>query len=328
MVHIFVIHSNTVLLTALGVIEKEKIEYGDILFMYGRNFRSSIVPEAIKCVDISDLYSCKEEYGILGRRFRLRKYAKKFDAFLSEYVNKPYQAYVPHTGSRIFQALCSNKLCIATNWLQEGAYSFFTKPLTDPRRIRRYNLFFSSKRFWYQTNWSITEAVARKIHAHKAYALRDSFFSPLQERGVDLVQIKWPQTSNREKSIPDGSNVFIFESAVELGQIEKDVYMAGCRKLIVASGVKECYLKFHPNQKKENVTNIVSMFKGRSIKYCPEDYPFELIMSSAQGLHLFGFTTSLLKFGEDLGHKVTRGTDYLRKSSKLFDSYCSSMGQS
>ena len=244
---------------------------------------------------------------------------------MEDFISSDYEVYVPHTGSRVFQALITNKYCIATNWLQEGAYSFFFKSLADPARVRRYNLFFSSSRFWYQENWGFSKKMAKIIKPHNAYALSESLFEPLKVHNVMVKRIFWPKIEGKVMSLPRGSNVFLFESAIELGLIEKKVYMDGCRELIKASGVTECYVKFHPNQTQENIQEIISMFDGISYKYCPNDYPFELIMSSSDNLSLYGFTTSLLKFGEDMGHVVFRKDEFLRQRSHRFSEYCQSL---
>ena len=119
--------------------------------------------------------------------------------------------------------------------------------------------------------------------------------------------------------------MFLFESAVELGQIEKDVYFSGCRLLIENCGVDYCFVKFHPNQSKENISSLLEMFGNIKVTILPDDIPFELTLVASSKLTLYGFTTSLLKFGEYLGHRVIRKDKYLKTHSKKFAYYCAAM---
>ena len=52
MKHIFLIHSHTLLLTSLGVINREKLAEEDVIFIYSRNYRSCI-PVNFQCFDFS-----------------------------------------------------------------------------------------------------------------------------------------------------------------------------------------------------------------------------------------------------------------------------------
>ena len=325
MKHIFIIHSNTVLLSALGAIENEKIEHEDVLFLYGRNFTSNIVPADIFVKDVSSEYKMFDEKGIVGRRKQLKEYYKITDALIESLVTDFYEVYIPHSGPHFFQAFMTHPLCKGVSWLQEGAYSFFDKPLSKPYRVLLFNILFSSKRCWYQLNWSISWFSKWRFKPHKSYALDHVFFKPLDKFGVENVAIQWPKYEGSQYQLEDNASVFLFESAVELGFIDLGTYINGCRLLIEESGVKECYVKFHPNQKKENIEKILSLFKGIKTKECPHGVPFELIMGSSKYLNLFGFTTSLLKFGEMLGHHVIRKDKYLVEHSESFARYYSAM---
>lgn len=325
MKHIFIIHSSTVLLSALGVIELDNIKHKDVIFLYGRNFTTSIKPNDIVSYDVSSEYNFWKENGLIGRRTKIKQEVKKIDDLIDRLTCEEYFAYVPHTGTHFFQSFVTNKHCIRVNWIQEGAYAFFTKPIADPFRVFIFNILFSTKRTWYQLNWDIPFHSRKRFKMGNAYALNDEFFKPLERFGVTSICITWPRFDNIDAELPQGSHIFLFESAVELGLVEKETYIAGCKELIKMCKSKSCFVKFHPNQNNENIKDIRELFKGMSVRDCRDDIPFELIMATSQNLNLYGFTTSLLKFGEDLGHNVISLKDFLINNSQSFKSYYNSM---
>lgn len=323
MKHVFVIHSNVVLLSALGTIDFLKLSHSSILFLYGRHFQSSIVKNDIKTIDISDIYFKYPKLSLRCNPFQYKRYFSEIDSIINNIIKDDYEIYLPHFGMVIYQALMTNKKCNGINILQEGAYSYFSRPYANPLRVRLLNLFFSSPRRWFQKNWNLPLSIAKRMPIHKSFAISKDFFEPLN--GFEHIVIKWPHIDDDRCFLPKGSHVFLFESAVELDQIEKDVYFAGCKKLIETCSVSNCYVKFHPNQNKNNIRTILEMFNSIHVSIIPDDVPFEITMANSSDLTLYGFTTSLLKFGELLGHNVIRKDDFLKINSRKFAYYCAAM---
>lgn len=318
MKHVFLIHSNTVLLSALGAIAYEKIPHEDILFLYLRHFTSSIVHDNIKSVDISGLHALSVEKGFPYKIFKHKKLINAADLLIEREVKGEYTAYVPHVSSPIFIVFATKSNCKSVNLLQEGAFSFFGIP-TERKKNWIKNFFFANKRFWWETTWDIPDKKSNILNVRKSYATNAEFFSPLQD--VENVIIKWPAINDKRFFFPEQTNFFLFESAVEQCFISIDDYLQCIKRLIFDSDVKECYLKFHPGQRKENVERIIELFEGISWKIVDNSIPFELILSSSKKLNLYGFSTSLLKFGEDLGHNVTSYMELMCQKSKTFKNH-------
>lgn len=319
MKHVFVIHSNTVLLSALGAIEYEKIPQDKIIFLYGRNFKSSIVTDNIKTIDVSLMYKIGFESGFSRSKKNQHSLLEKVDKLINDNVADFYTVYVPHTGIPFFQALATNFRCSEICLLQEGAYSFFKKVLTNPIKVKILNVLFSNDRLWWQVNWSIPNFKSEKVKVSKTYSLDTSLFESLQD--ANNIRISWPKMNAKPNEIEDGAQVYLFESAVELGYIEHDVYMEGCKKLINDTARTKCFIKFHPNQSESNKNEILNMFSHYEVTELTDSIPFEIVMSSVRDLQLYGFSTSLLKFGKDLGHKVTSYSEYLCNHSLRFKKY-------
>lgn len=308
MKHIFLIHSNTVLLSALGAISHENIVLRDVLFLFSRNFKSSIIPSEIHIKDISNLinYSCSRDfcYNIVKQD----KYIKEIDTFIDTEVKDDYIMYVPHAGAP-FNVFITNKRCLNSCLLQEGAYSFFGVPKRDIKTKLK-NLLFSNNRIWWTKTWDIPECKRHLLNLTKTYAIDESFFKPIKD--TDNIVIKWPSINGDKRFyFPEKTNFFLFETVVEEGFASIESYLACCKKLIEDSGVSHCYLKFHPAQNENNITRIKSLFKGLEIELVDNTIPFELVLSTSKNLNLYGFSTSLLKFGSVLGHNITTYLDLL-----------------
>ena len=321
MKHVFLIHSNTVLLSALGAISHEKIPHEDILFLYMRHFTSSIVDDDIKSVDISSLHALSVEKGFPYKIFKHKKLINAVDLLIEREVKGEYIAYVPHLSSPIFIVFATNSNCNSANLLQEGAFSFFGVPIERKKNWIK-NFFFANKRFWWETTWDIPNNKSDILNVRKSFATNSQFFNPLQD--VENVIVKWPAINDKRFLFPEQANFFLFESAVEQCFISIDDYLLCIKRLIADSGVKECYLKFHPGQRKENVDKIIKLFQGVSWKVLDESIPFELVLSSSKNLNLYGFSTSLLKFGEDLGHHVMSYMELMCQRSKIFNDHINS----
>ncbi len=254
----------------------------------------------------------------MGRSLK-NKLVQEVDALIAEEVGDEFKLYIPHTGSPFFQALATNRHCASINLIQEGAVAYITKPLNNPWKVKFINCFFSTKRFWSQENWCLPHFIRKKIKIDCAYALNESYFGNLASRNI---VVNWPFFSNPKFVLPPKSKVFLFEAAVELGQIEKDIYLKGCELLVSSVHSESCFVKFHPNQSDDNKKIILSLFKGKKVEILKSDIPFEIIMSSSKQLMLYGFTTSLLTFGENMGHTIISYKKFLCSNSKKFQNYC------
>ena len=328
MKHLFLIHSHTVFLTAMGVIEKLNLANRDVIIVTLRNYSPPDIGIKYKCYDLSEtfekgyhiFFSYSRKHFIYSRKNR-DTVVDKLDCFINEYVVNNYYLYIPHMQAPAFQILATNKKCAECFFVQEGArimydlitnknkwyFSLYNKLiLRNETRMWKAYAFFPSK-----------DAKYKKTI--KAFAFDKNYFGNLPQ---ETIMVSWPKLEigiRLDTSYP----VFVLEGAVELGQIEKNLYMHAVEKLIIEYGKDNNYIKFHPQQSNSTRTEILDMFKRneKNVESLPMDVPFELILTSHDNLTICGFGSSLLFYAKTFGHTVISNEKDLMVSPR-YRMYC------
>lgn len=318
MKHIFFIHSHTVFLTALGVIDYKKIASEDVVFITYRNYKNDLL-RTYKSVDISkeeqDTFYIVFSWSHRNFFYNKEQYQKSiafFDSFLKDVANEGYNLYVPQLQAIAFQIAATNPLCKECFFIQEGGrtmYPLLTGKISLAWRIYNAIVLRKEKRLWKCTNWfpNNNTPYNRPI---TAYAFDKEYFS---QGPKEIILVTWPKI-DVDTELDVNRPIFLLEGAVEHGQVEKHVYVNAVRKLINSYAEENNYIKFHPKQSEEVRQLYINMFheKGCNVEELPMDVPFELILAKYRNLKLYGFGTSLLFFGQALGHKVVSNeTDLL-----------------
>ena len=328
MKHLFLIHSHTVFLTAMGVIEKLKLSNENIIFVTLRNYNPPTIGIKYKCYDLSEIF--EEGYHIFfsysRKHFLYNKknrddVVNKLDSFVDKYVGNDYYLYIPHMQAPVFQILATNKKCIECFFLQEGARVMYDL-ITNKNKwyFSLYNKFVlrNETRMWKAyAFFPCKDAKYKKTI--KVFAFDKHYFGNLPK---ETILVSWPklETGIRlDSSFP----IFVLEGAVELGQVEKNVYMHAVEKLIMEYGKANNYIKFHPQQSNSTRNMILDMFKnnGKNVEPLPMDVPLELILSSHENLTICGFGSSLLFYAKSFGHIVVSNEKDLMVSPR-YRMYC------
>lgn len=322
MKHIFLIHSHTLLLTSLGVIEKEKISPKDIIFVFSRNYKC-IIPLRYQSFDFSKevedtfyiMLSFSRKHFFYNQRNRERA-VDFFDDFIEKYAPNGFFLYVCQLQAYVSQILATNYLCRECYFIQEGGRSMMSL-LTDHISLfcRIYNMaiLYGEKRLWKMSNWfpSSKTPYNKQIIA---YAFDKNYFGTMPK---EIRMVKWPNIKI-EKHLDTKRPIFLLEGAVELGQIERSLYERSVERLVSEFASDKNYIKFHPKNSLKAKERYKSFFekKGLEVEELPMDVPFELILTNYQNLNLYGFGTSLLFYGKALGHNVTSREEYLMGSMR------------
>lgn len=320
MKHVFVIHSHITFLISVGTINKLGLTPNDVIFLYGRNYHIADVNIPYTIYDISSIYRPAHANDIWHPTKR-KKYVERVDNFVNNNIGNEFYVYLPHTGFTFFQLLLTHPLCKGINLIQEGAVSYFKKRLKWKSVVKNIIL-FPNKRIWFQSNWNIPKRFYFEKEIVRTFAINDKFFSKLRRAENYVVKIP---TYDLKITIDEKKPIFVFETAVEVQLIEREIYMAVCKKLITECAKQENYIKFHPNQSEENKQTIRSFFGEKQCKDLPMDIPFELILSSYKHLTVCGFTSSLMFFAKDMGHTTINYTKELTSKSRKFAKYVASM---
>lgn len=326
MKHIFLIHSHTLLLTSLGVINREKLAEEDVIFIYSRNYRSCI-PVNFQCFDFSkeieDTY-----YIMLSWSRRHFGYSKRnrnksvgfFDSFLDENAPEGYCLYVCQLQAFANQILATNQKCKQCFFIQEGGRvmtPLLTSKISHFCELYNKIVLKGDNRLWKMSNWFPNQETPYKKEI-VAYAFDSNYFGGFPK---ETRMVHWPKIKldvNLDVSRP----IFVLEGAVELGQIDSRTYCSAVKKIVGQYSKEKNYIKFHPKNTIDAKNKYLQMFKdiGVEVEELPMNVPFELILVNYEHLSLVGFGTSLLFYGKAMGHNVVSREDYLL-SSRRYRSY-------
>lgn len=323
MKYIFIIHSHTLFLSSLGVINKLGLDKKDVIFLFHRHYKT-IIPFDYKWIDISEefertyyiLFSWSRKHFFYNKKTR-NEVVGFFDKLIEDNAPNGYNLYSSHLQAFGYQILATNSRCKECFFVQEGG-RIMTSVLTDRISFvwKLYNklVLRNENRLWKCTNWypSKDTPYNRRV---TVYAFDGDYFGYVYPK--DNIHIDWPKI-DIDVNIDPSCPMFLLDGGVELGQVEKHIYDKALRKMIGENATRMNYIKFHPMQSTERKEEVKRMFKDINcdVKECPMDIPFELIVTKFKGLKLFGFGTSLLFYGKANGHHVVSYEEELMESRR------------
>lgn len=311
MKHLFLIHSHTMFLTSMGVIEHLGLKDPDVVIINFRHYHNPRLGFNYKSYDFTEtveesyhiFFSYSRKHFLIDKKQR-NKIVDAFDDFVDNIIQEDYRLYVPQLQSPSFQILATNEKCEEVFFVQEGARIMYDC-INDKNKwyFRLYNKLFmrNEDRMWKAYNW-FPKKDSPYNKPITAFAFDKSYFGNAPSK---TILVSWPKVKI-DIHLNTEYPIFIMEAAVELGQVEKHVYRKCLDKLIEECGGKNNYIKFHPQQSKETQNQIIEMFlqKGKKVEKLPMDIPFELILAAYKNLTVCGFGSSLLFYAKTFGHKV------------------------
>ncbi len=328
MKHLFIIHSHTVFLTSLGIIEKQHLKDEDIVFVYGRNYSQNVFELSYPVYDLSDMYEDSKSMILsISRKTlinykKLRRITQSIDKFIEDKVKGEFEVYLPHLSSPFFQLFATSRYCNYCHFVQEGG-RVMVKVLCDedPLIIKLYNYVFlkNNERVWRTNKWLIHNYHDYLNCDVNAFVVNESFFGNLP---ITINKVGWPVAENLSVEIDTQCPIFVFDGYVEQGAINQEEYLSAIKKMVNEDAKNKNYLKFHPNQIKDNREKIIDFFKEKGIDVIvmSNDIPFELILTKYKKLQIYGYGSSLLIFAKAFGHLVkARESDLLE--SKQYRRY-------
>ena len=327
MKHVFIIHSHTLFLTAIGTIESLSLEDNKIIFLYARNYKNDIFTVPYKIIDISNLYRSFQVGNKLfwNRKFRKTK-IKEVDSFIKLQICEKYIFYAPHYAFPLFQVFYTNVLCESGCYLQEGGIPFKKAYSIEFSILKKIYYFIMNYviirdgRVVLPNKWYIKGFLSKQKKV-LAFSISKDFFRYLP---AEIHIVSWPKIQ-QNLGFSSLYPFFIFDGYVNNHRIERDVYLNKCKDLIEKESKEMNYIKFHPVQDIKEREEILSFFpSGKSFQIINDGIPFEIILLSYGNIVVIGFDSSLLYFARDLGHTVRSYRDWLLVSTK-FQEYISSL---
>lgn len=322
MKHLFIIHSHTVFLTSIGVIEKLKLRDEDVIFLYARHYKNDL-GYPYKVYDFTEIIenSFHIFFSYTHRQFLLNKKQRNkivnfIDNFVKNEVSDNYCLYTPHLQCPAHQILATNDKCIKCFFVQEGAR--IMKDLATDHNLWYFVLYNklvlrNEKRMWKCYNW-FPDKYAPYQRGISAFAFDKQYFC---NYAAETIMVQWPRIKLNIQINPE-CPIFILEGAIELGQIDKKTYMEAVQNLISTCGKANNYIKFHPAQSSTIKKEYLQMFKnkGMNVEELPMNIPCEIILYSFKGLTVCGFGSSLLFYAKTFGQKVISHEKDLLKSAR------------
>lgn len=313
MKHVFVVGSHSPYLTSLGVIKQKKLKYSDVVFLFARHYHCCFHDTKYKTVDVSDVYLI---YFRGSTRKELVNKVKIIDRLIEEEIGDNFVLYQAAVDFPFSQILATHQYCAEVKLIQEGIIDFCSKiKIIDALYCWLVNEFvLRSDRYWKSYKWNSNKRLKNK-GITETFAISEKLYKNIE---VKHTIVQWPSFPITRKFEED-SAFFLFESAVEMKLVEKELYLDATNRMINKYSKSKNYVKFHPFQSKENVCKIKSIFEDQGLIYeeLEDDIPMELLLSSCQGLNIYGFSTSLIFFSMQLGHNAISFVPALLASKKF-----------
>lgn len=133
MKHVFLIHSHTLFLTAMGVLDFLKIDKEAVVFLYSRHYSNSLIEPGCKTVDVTDLADRQEQ--LLDNRKR-KGLLDEIDKLIDHVAGSSFVLYAPHFAMVFAQALYTHKKCVKAAYIQEGGM-IYRKSITTHLSFRQ-----------------------------------------------------------------------------------------------------------------------------------------------------------------------------------------------
>lgn len=310
MKHLFYIHSHTMFLTALGTIEYLQLKEEEIVFLYTRNYKSTIIPISFTQIDFSDIFADSMKRGEEFFFWKLTKLIKQVDERLATVVPNEYVAYLPHVGVFLPQVIATNSHCTGIRLIEEGigCYSSSIGEQKDTlREVTKRLLSFVVNQ--YRRYWFTDQPFYHKF-LHKRLLLETETFGLSLDTYRSLSYkkniVKWPIV-NTNVSLDLSYPIFIFEAAIEQKFVSELKYLSSVKIMLDQAFKTKNYVKFHPAQSESNKQIIKGYFEEKNVDLIelPIDTPFELILLQYKNLKIYGFGSSLLLYAKNLDHQVT-----------------------
>lgn len=321
MKHVFVINSHTTFLTSMGVVRYLKIEEKDVVFIYMRSYSNAITKVSYKTVDATSL---ADSYKNITSQYSL--IIHKTDLFVSQHICGKYHLYIPHLCHHFFQLLYTNPLCRRIAYIQEGGPAqtkVFDCDVTLFERVRMFVWLAIRRKRTFECKWYRKGIIYKQIGLD-SYAINDNYFQCLPSHNHIIRWQVDPVDVPLQKEFP----IFIFDGYVSNRLVDYDTYMKLCNKIITEQSKSVNYVKFHPAQTKCERDNIMRLFErcGVIAELMSDDIPMEYIIVQNRNHIFVGFTSSLLYYARDNGHKVISYEKYLLQASDTFRQYVDMFG--
>jgi hypothetical protein len=320
MFRLFYIHSHTTLLSALGTVEKLRLNSSKIVVVTTRNYRISTdqMPCAL-CIDLSDhfTYLMKNKYNF----FRTIKMVREIDKLIDERVGGEYVSYLPHIGVYLMQIIATHRFCKEVNFIEEGSASYSRKLQASNRLFNGLvktfisRFLIPSRRFWL-TDVLFTD-LYKALNICHSYGIFNRTFQYLPYK---KSVIAWPKL-RLSCEIHEEYPIYIFDSLVEMNFVDDKLYFSALSQMIKETASGTNYIKFHPYQTEANKKFIREQFNLINVEVIElaDNVVIEDVIVNKRNLNFFGFTSSILLYAKIFNHQYHSFENLLKSDPKFIN---------
>jgi hypothetical protein len=308
MKHIFHIHSNTCYLVSLGIVDKKRLNVGDVIFLICRNL-PKIVDEIHHLYIDNTLYYFPyfTNSHLFSFQFLYSQRAiRKVDYIINESVDEEYVYYVHNSRHYLNSIIVSHPLCQQVEFMEDGLDAYFDSEhfgkkysytLWKRHRIVNFILGKLLGDSVYSRLKQYNDPFKNKGGIKSFYGLTDAAFSRLlddKSQYYNVSDIK--KFSIPTIMLPEHSHLYLFSALVEQNIASNDEIEMFLEHFVVKYDIHELYISFHPHQSQLTRQMIETKLSSLSIDYkiIPDDIMVEKLLLNNSGINIYGIGTSLL----------------------------------
>lgn len=323
MKHVFLVNSHTTFLSSLGVINLLKIANKDVVMLFARNYTNSVCALPYTLCDVNELYYSADDVFFTKDSDIISKKIKEVDTIVDNHIRGFYHMYVPNFCNPLVCLLYSNWKCRRISFIQEAAQSTVSAYKTNisvwnglKRRLRLLRDGIPYRK-WIMPLYYRNDYIWKQYGKMYSYALNDNIFAGFKSNINHIIN--WP-VIDYKFNLNEEATFFVVDGWVKNFMCESEVFLQLMKSLIEENVGSFNYIKFHPNQITSEREQILDFFKNCNAPYeiMDQSIPFELVITTYQGLKIVGMGSALCFFAKDLHHNVICHDDWCYEKSEMF----------
>lgn len=248
MKHLFYIHSAITYLVAIRLIEYNKLNKRDCVFLLGRGFKP-ILSREINSVELPFTHHPVNSFAVKRKFWESWGKLSGFDAFVHKLTaGEQFHLYTNQTGIAFIQLFMSHSGCAGYSFLEEGVASYYTQSkinneicpsgsATTFYKVLKYLNFFGRLSDFPQFFSEDYTAV---------YGISNESFSEFRNRVIlDDVLVQGSLASDVE------GYVLALDALYEYGSVSKEEFAQALREMFSyfkRKGIGSIRIKYHPEQ--------------------------------------------------------------------------------
>lgn len=312
MKHIFQIHSNTCLITSLGVIKTEGISQKDVILLFIKTFEVS--EEVLNSYQSIILDKSIVEFPFFAIRrlknlkwMRTRSIINEIDSSLKEIISEnPFVFYCQDLRHYLLNVVATNKNCTKVNFIEESYYAHLSKKEFNKAyafrldiKYKIINILFASILFH-----NFRKRLILQEHPFGDYKNSNSIFYALTDSSFsNYIESKYIKKVSLEPSLFGSINtkrhLLAFGALQEQNILSLDRVIEIYKHYLIQKDIKQVYIKFHPSQNEENRNRILYELRNINAKILEDNHLIENYLLQGN-LNIISIGSSLIIYAAKL----------------------------